>query len=98
MILKSNPDISRTDLLLICSSRSVINFPEKLCKTTPILLLHGTADERVSYYDSQNLSARLTDLKHEHKLVLFNGGDHFLKSHRKEVDLLRREWFDSYLR
>jgi len=81
-----------------CYARSILNFPEKICPTTPLLLLHGTADNRVPYLDSQNLSEKLNGLNREHKLVLFEGGDHFLKSHRKEVDKLRKEWFEKYLK
>jgi dipeptidyl aminopeptidase/acylaminoacyl peptidase len=81
-----------------CFSRSVINFPEKICNTTALVLLHGTKDDRISYQDSIKLSERLTELNRNHKLILIEGGDHFLKSHRKEVDQIRKEWFEKYLK
>ncbi len=77
--------------------RSVINFPDKLSKHTPILMLHGTNDERVSPDNSIDLSKKLIELKIPFRLVLLEGGDHFLKSHRKEVDEMRRNWFKKYL-
>lgn len=82
----------------ICESRSIINFPEKLSKTTSILLLHGNADDRVLPHDSLDLSYKLLELKIPFRLVMFEGGDHFLKSHRKEVDIIRKEWFKKYLK
>lgn len=82
----------------ICESRSIINFPEKLPKTTSILLLHGNEDDRVLPHDSLDLSYKLLELKIPFRLVMFEGGDHFLKSHRKEVDIIRKEWFKKYLK
>lgn len=82
----------------LCESRSIVNFPERLPDTTPILILHGTADERVSPKDSIELSEKLLERKFPFRLVLLENGDHFLKSHRKEVDLMRREWFNRYLK
>lgn len=46
-----------------CESRSIINFPEKLSDTTPILLLHGTADERVKVHDSIELAKKIKRVK-----------------------------------
>jgi dipeptidyl aminopeptidase/acylaminoacyl peptidase len=98
IIFKTNPKFDDDNIQAECYSRSIINFPDKMCATTPILLLHGTSDDRISYHDSENLSKKLKELNRDHKLVLFEGGDHFLKSHRKEVDLMRKEWFSKYLK
>lgn len=97
VLKKTNLFHSNEQIKSMCYSRSIINFPEKLCRATPILLLHGTNDDRVPVSDSQNLSVKLTKLNREHKLVLLEGGDHFLKSHRKEVDRMRKDWFAKYL-
>ena len=86
------------ELDMNCRERSIINFPEKLSKTTPMLLLHGTADERVLPHDSLDLSYKLIENKIPFRLVMLEGGDHFLKSHKKEVDQMRKEWFEKYLR
>jgi hypothetical protein len=29
---------------------------------------------------------------------MLEGSDHFLKSHRKEVDKMRKEWLEKYLK
>lgn len=81
-----------------CESRSIINFPQKLPKNTPLLLLHGTADDRVLVHDSIDLSEKLKELNHPHRLILYENGDHFLKSNRKEVNDKRKEWFKNYLK
>lgn len=81
-----------------CEERSIVNFPEKLAKETPLLLIHGNNDERVLPHDSLDLSYKLLEQKIPFRLVMLEGGDHFLKSHRKEVDELRRMWFNRYLK
>ena len=81
-----------------CGSRSIVNFPEKLSKNTPMLIIHGNADQRVLPHDSLDLSYKLLDLKINFRLIMLEGGDHFLKSHRKEVDEIRKNWFDKYLK
>jgi dipeptidyl aminopeptidase/acylaminoacyl peptidase len=81
-----------------CESRSIVKFADKFSKETPILIVHGTADERVLPHDSMDLSYKLLELKIPFRLVMLEGGDHFMKKHRKEVDEMRRRWFEKYLR
>ncbi|AFH50680.1 Peptidase [Ignavibacterium album JCM 16511] len=81
-----------------CEERSIINFPEKLSRQTPLLIIHGNADERVLPHDSIDLSYKLLELNFPFRLVMLEGGDHFLKSHRQEVDEMRRKWFDRFLK
>ncbi|MEO8231166.1 MAG: prolyl oligopeptidase family serine peptidase [Ignavibacteriota bacterium] len=81
-----------------CKTRSIVNFADQLSKTTPMLIIHGNADSRVLPHDSLDLSYKLLDLKIPYRLVMLEGGDHFLKSHRKEVDEMRKNWFKNYLK
>lgn len=81
-----------------CETRSIVNFPEKLSKDTSLLMIHGNADERVLPHYSLDLANKLVDLKFPYRLVMLEGGDHFLKSHRKEVDEMRRNWFEKFLK
>ncbi|MBS4034781.1 MAG: S9 family peptidase [Ignavibacterium sp.] len=81
-----------------CESRSIVNFPEKLSKTTPLLIIHGNEDDRVLPHDSIDLSYKLLDLKIPFRLVMLEGGDHFMKKHRKEVDYMRKNWFEKKLK
>ncbi|MEP0862360.1 MAG: prolyl oligopeptidase family serine peptidase [Ignavibacterium sp.] len=81
-----------------CEDRSIINFPEKISRQTPLLIIHGNADERVLPHDSIDLSYKLLELNFPFRLVMLEGGDHFLKSHRQEVDEMRRKWFERFLK
>ncbi len=80
-----------------CESRSIINFPEKLSKTTPMLILHGTADTRVLPHDSLDLSYHLIKYNIPFRLIMLEGGDHFMRKHRKEADEMRRKWYEKWL-
>jgi dipeptidyl aminopeptidase/acylaminoacyl peptidase len=80
-----------------CESRSIVNFPEKLSKKTPMLILHGTEDNRVLPHDSLDISYHLLKLKIPFRLVMLEGGDHFMRKHRKEVDGMRKMWYEKYL-
>lgn len=77
--------------------RSAINFVNELPKI-PYLIIHGAEDETVSVSQSLKLAAKFEELKIPHKLILPKNGDHFLRKNRKEVDVLRREWYDKYLK
>jgi dipeptidyl aminopeptidase/acylaminoacyl peptidase len=80
-----------------CESRSIINFPDKISKNTSLLIMHGTADDRVLPHDSLDLAEELVKLNYHFRLIMLEKGDHFLKSHRKEVDEMRKEWYKKYL-
>ena len=81
-----------------CESRSIVNFPEKLSKTTPMLILHGTKDNRVLPHDSLDLSYHLIKQEIPFRLVMLEGGDHFMRKHRKEVDEMRKSWYERFLK
>ena len=93
---KSNPMI-RFDREAL-EARSAVFWANRFSKTTPILLLHGKADTDVSVEDSIDLARELEKHGVPHKLVLFDGGDHRLSTHREERDRLTREWFDHHLK
>lgn len=80
-----------------CESRSIVNFADEL-PDTPILMMHGTNDDRVLPHDSLDLSYKLLDNKKPFRLIMLEGGDHFLKTHRNDVNAQRKEWFDRYLK
>jgi dipeptidyl aminopeptidase/acylaminoacyl peptidase len=81
-----------------CNSRSIVNFADRLSRTSPILIMHGTADNRVFPHDSIDLSYKLIEYDIPFRLILLEKGDHFLKKHRKEVDVNRKMWFDKFLK
>jgi len=82
----------------VLNARSAIRQVNKTCKTTPILMLHGTADWRVVPEMALDLSKAFIKNKVPHRLVLFEGGDHGLREFRVEVDAMVKEWLDKYLK
>lgn len=81
-----------------CRSRSIVNFPEKLPKSTPLLIIHGNADNRVLPHDSVDLSYKLLEHKVPFRLLMLENGDHFLRKHRREVDRNRKLWYEKFLK
>ena len=71
--------------------RSAICWPEKI--SCPLLLLHGTADDRVQHQQSQQLADALAALGKPHELVLYEGGNHALTRHWDNVMTRTLDWF-----
>ena len=80
------------------AAHSAVRWPEKLCRTTPILLLHGSADVRVNAREALTMAEALYEARHPFGFVLFEGGDHPLSGFRPEVDRAVTEWLDRYVR
>ena len=78
--------------------RSAVNFADRICKHTDILLIHGTDDDKVSVQDSIEMYEKLNSAGIHCELELIEKGDHYLKKNRQEVSELRRNWFDKYLK
>ncbi|HSD63291.1 MAG TPA: prolyl oligopeptidase family serine peptidase [Ignavibacteriaceae bacterium] len=77
--------------------RSAINFTNSL-PDIPYLLMHGSADNTVPVEQTIELAKKFSAEGKNYRLVIFEEGDHYLKNHRKEVDRLRKYWFDRYLK
>jgi len=80
------------------NERSAINQVESISKTTPILMLHGTADWRIVPEMALDLSKAFIKNRVPHRLVLFEGGNHGLSEFNDEVDHMTKQWFDDYLK
>ncbi len=61
-------------------------------KKVPLLLIHGTEDDRVDHTDSIKLAEKLPNAK----LILYPDG-HMLKKHRDVIEKECIEWFNKYL-
>lgn len=81
-----------------CDKRMILKFIDNYSKTTPTLLIHGTHDDRVPPHHSLDLSYKFLEKNINHRLVLLENGDHFLRDHKQEVDALRKNWFEKYLK
>jgi dipeptidyl aminopeptidase/acylaminoacyl peptidase len=60
--------------------------------------MHGKEDETIPVEQTIEIAKIFDELDFNYELKLFEEGDHYLKKHRKEVDELRRMWFDKYLK
>jgi dipeptidyl aminopeptidase/acylaminoacyl peptidase len=71
---------------------------DALPETTPILILHGTADWRVDPTQALDMAGAQLKAKRPYRLVMFEGGDHGLNEHDDEVNRLVDDWLDHYVR
>jgi dipeptidyl aminopeptidase/acylaminoacyl peptidase len=78
------------------TNRSAIYFTEKL-PVIPYLLLHGGADETVSPLQTIELAKKFLALNIPYRLKIYEGGGHFIKNHKPDVDQERKSWYSKYL-
>ncbi|MEJ2494305.1 MAG: prolyl oligopeptidase family serine peptidase, partial [Ignavibacteriaceae bacterium] len=67
---------------------------------TPLLLMHGESDTRVSVMQSWEIYRALVDRNQDVELVLYPGAEHSIKSPMQRKDVMRRwiEWYEKYLK
>lgn len=82
----------------VLKSRSAAYWADKICITTPLLLLTGSADWRVSPEEQIQMVSRLYQIKHPVRFALFEGGQHSLIEHLDEVNHIVKSFFDAYVR
>lgn len=80
------------------TKRSAIKWADKFPKDVPILMLHGNADWRVKPEQSLKLALEFEKYRIPYRLIMFEGGDHGISEHKKEVDEEVMNWFDKYLK
>lgn len=78
--------------------RSAIKWADKFSKNVPILMLHGTSDWRVKPEQSLKLALEFEKYRIPYRLIMFEGGDHGISEHKKEVDEQVLNWFEKYLK
>ncbi len=79
------------------AKRSVLKWVNELSPDVPILLLHGTADKRVSVQHSIDLAESLSKNNIPHKLVLYPGDNHGLMQNKEQANKELVSWFLEYL-
>ena len=78
--------------------RSAIFWTHLFPKKTPLLIMHGGSDWRVSPLDSIDLAQKLIELRIPHRFVLFEGADHGLSECKNESTEMIFSWFDRFLK
>lgn len=84
-----------TDEEAVLAERSVIRWPEKI--KAPLLLLHGTGDDKVPHNQSEKLAAALKAIGSPHELVLYEGGNHALTRQWDDVTKRILDWLGSHV-
>ncbi len=79
-------------------ARSAVYWANEMCKTTPILMMHGSSDWRVLPEESMGLMQKLYEYKHPVRFILFEGADHSLTEFQQESFRQTKMFFDYYLR
>jgi dipeptidyl aminopeptidase/acylaminoacyl peptidase len=88
-------DISNYEIV---RERSPITHAHKINKNTPLLIMHGTADEKVSPLDSLEMATKLQECGHtNYQLVMFAGDNHKLSNNRINEEAMLRNWLDKHL-
>jgi dipeptidyl aminopeptidase/acylaminoacyl peptidase len=82
----------------VLKARSAVYWADKICKTTPLLILTGSADWRVSPDEQLEMVHRLYEIRHPVRFAMFEGGQHSLAEHHEEVDHAIRVFLDAYVR
>lgn len=80
------------------NKRSAIKWVDKFPKNIPILMLHGNSDWRVKPEQSLKLALEFEKHRIPYRLIMFEGGDHGISEHRKEVNEQVINWFERYLK
>lgn len=78
----------------VLKERSAIYWPEKI--DTPLLILHGTTDWRVSVKDAQKMDGLLAKNNKKYKYIEFPGEGHDLEGVYPQVLQYTRDWFASH--
>jgi len=106
--IKSRPEMAevydelvpgiKSDRENLLKSRSAVFWADKMCKTTPLLIMHGSSDWRVPVAEALELVQRLTESKHPTRFILYEGADHGLREYRSAEFAEIKRHFDYYLR
>ena len=78
--------------------RCALDHTDKLAKETNYLLIHGGGDDIISPVQSIEMAKKLSENEINYRLVILEHGTHYLRNHRKEVAVLRKHWYEKYLK
>jgi len=79
------------------TKRSVVFWADQLPKNTPLLLMHGGSDWRVKSSQSLKLALKLDEFRVPYRLIVYEGDDHGISNHQKEVNQEAMNWFNRFV-
>lgn len=88
----------RNDKERFIKERSALQQADLICKSTPIFIIQGTSDWRVTTPQVLDLSKKFYDLKQPFRLSVFEGADHGVTEFMDEASRQTKVFFDDYLR
>jgi dipeptidyl aminopeptidase/acylaminoacyl peptidase len=88
----------RNDKERFIKERSALQLADQICKSTPIFIIQGTSDWRVTTPQVLDLSKRFYELNRPFRLSVFEGGDHGVTEFMDEVNRQTKIFFDDYVR
>lgn len=77
--------------------RSAINWISELPNKAPILILHGSNDQRVSVDNAYLFEEQFKKHKIPHKIVIYENGDHGLLNYINEFHKESIDWIEKYI-
>lgn len=87
-----------TDKNNLLKQRSAYYLADGFNLETPILLMHGKADDKVPCEQSIKMANRLKELSFEHKLKIYENDDHGLNQNKAIAFDEVLNWFNTYLK
>ena len=60
--------------------------------------MHGASDWRVKPENSLRMAMEFEKFRVPYRLIMFEGGDHGISEHEKEVDAQVLAWFDRFVK
>ena len=88
------PDLDERNRDGILERRSAIRWADRI--RTPVLIMHGTADEDMPAEHSQRMAAELSRLGRTHRLLLFEGQPHRIGGRGADRDAAAIAWFRQF--
>ena len=79
-------------------ARSAVFWADKMCKTTPLLIMQGSSDWRVQPMEAIELVQKLYESKHPVRFILYEGADHGISEFEFQSFSEEKRHFDYYLR
>lgn len=78
--------------------RSAVKWADSLCKTTPLLILHGADDKKVKVKEAQMMHEELSKIKFNHAYIEYEKDGHGLEKNKKKAEEEIFNWFSEKLK
>ncbi|UOQ69011.1 alpha/beta hydrolase family protein [Hymenobacter volaticus] len=106
--IKKRPDLEseytelipdyKTNKEAVLKARSAVFWADKMCKTTPLLIQHGSSDWRVPATEALELVQKLYACNHPTRFILYEGATHALREVGAQYFAEVKRHFDYYVR